>query len=207
MTRLIIDISRYVLFGLILIYSIQSFLVFVKRDEESREFLFLRQNVVMFCIHFVAFMVLYLRMEEPMLLFFYGAQVIYLAATLVFYRNLYPKASKLLVNNMCMLITVGFIMVTRLSYDDSIQQFKMLIAGTVVSLAVPGGDPKGEGHRQLVMALCHRGNRPFGGGNGSGRGDGRSEAVAKLWPHRTAALGVHKDYLRPLRGRNAFKVP
>ncbi len=137
MTRLIIDISRYVLFGLILIYSIQSFLVFVKRDEESREFLFLRQNVVMFCIHFVAFMVLYLRMEEPMLLFFYGAQVIYLAATLVFYRNLYPKASKLLVNNMCMLITVGFIMVTRLSYDDSIQQFKMLIAGTVVSLAVP----------------------------------------------------------------------
>ena len=98
MIRMIIDISRYILAALILVYSLQSFLVFRKQDEDAREFLFLRQNVVMFCIHFVAFMVLYLRMAEPMLLFFYGAQVIYLASTLVFYRNLYPTASKLLVN-------------------------------------------------------------------------------------------------------------
>lgn len=137
MIRVIIDISRYVLLGLILIYSIQSFLVFRKQDEDAREFLFLRQNVVMFCIHFVAFMVLYLRMAEPMLLFFYGAQVIYLASTLVFYRNLYPKASKLLINNMCMLITIGFIMVTRLSYDESLRQFMILVVGTVISLFVP----------------------------------------------------------------------
>ncbi|MDY3917856.1 MAG: FtsW/RodA/SpoVE family cell cycle protein [Candidatus Limivivens sp.] len=134
---MIIDISRYVLLGLILIYSLQSFLVFRRQEEDAREFLFLRQNVVMFCIHFVAFMVLYLRMAEPMLLFFYGAQVIYLASTLVFYRNLYPRASKLLVNNMCMLITIGFIMITRLSYDESIRQFKILVAGTVISLLVP----------------------------------------------------------------------
>ena len=113
---MIIDISRYILAALILVYSLQSFLVFRKQDEDAREFLFLRQNVVMFCIHFVAFMVLYLRMAEPMLLFFYGAQVIYLASTLVFYRNLYPTASKLLVNNMCMLITIGFIMITTQSY-------------------------------------------------------------------------------------------
>ena len=137
MIRMIIDISRYVLAALILVYSLQSFLVFRKQDEDAREFLFLRQNVVMFCIHFVAFMVLYLRMAEPMLLFFYGAQVIYLASTLVFYRNLYPTASKLLVNNMCMLITIGFIMITRLSYDESIRQFKILVIGTVLSLLVP----------------------------------------------------------------------
>lgn len=137
MIRMIIDISRYILAALILVYSLQSFLVFRKQDEDAREFLFLRQNVVMFCIHFVAFMVLYLRMAEPMLLFFYGAQVIYLASTLVFYRNLYPTASKLLVNNMCMLITIGFIMITRLSYDESIRQFKILVIGTVLSLLVP----------------------------------------------------------------------
>lgn len=137
MIRMIIDISRYILAALILVYSLQSFLVFRKQDEDAREFLFLRQNVVMLCIHFVAFMVLYLRMAEPMLLFFYGAQVIYLASTLVFYRNLYPTASKLLVNNMCMLITIGFIMITRLSYDESIRQFKILVIGTVLSLLVP----------------------------------------------------------------------
>lgn len=137
MERLIIEVSRYVLIGLILVYSFQSFLVFIKRNEEAREFLFLRQNVVMFCIHFVAFMVLYLEMEEPQLLIFYGEQVIYLAATLIFFRNLYPKASKLIVNNMCMLITIGFIMVTRISYDQSTKQFMILVAATVVALVIP----------------------------------------------------------------------
>lgn len=137
MEKLIIEVSRYVLIGLILVYSFQSFLVFIKRNEEAREFLFLRQNVVMFCIHFVAFMVLYLEMEEPQLLIFYGEQVIYLAATLIFFRNLYPKASKLIVNNMCMLITIGFIMVTRISYDQSTKQFMILVAATVVALVIP----------------------------------------------------------------------
>lgn len=137
MERLIIEVSRYVLIGLILIYSLQSLLVFVKRNEDAREFLFLRQNVVMFCLHFVAFMVLYLEMEESQLLIFYGEQVIYLAAVLVLFRNIYPKVSKLIVNNMCMLITVGFIMVTRISYDQSTKQFKILVVATVVALVIP----------------------------------------------------------------------
>lgn len=137
MTRLIIEISRYVLIALIVIYTLQCYLAFFRKDEEAREFMFLRQNVVMFCIHFVAFMVLYLKMERPMLLYFYGAQVLYLLAALVFFRNLYPRASKLIVNNMCMLITVGFIMLTRLSYDQAMKQFQILVAGTVIALIIP----------------------------------------------------------------------
>ena len=137
MTRLIIEISRYVLIALIVIYTLQCYIAFFKKDEEAREFLFLRQNVVMFCIHFVAFMILYLEMERPMLLYFYGAQVLYLLAALVFFRNLYHRASKLIINNMCMLITVGFIMLTRLSYDQAMKQFQILVAGTVIALIIP----------------------------------------------------------------------
>lgn len=137
MTRLIIEISRYVLIALIVIYTLQCYLAFFRKDEEAREYMFLRQNIVMFCIHFVAFMVLYLKMERPMLLYFYGAQVLYLLAALVFFRNLYPRASKLIINNMCMLITVGFIMLTRLSYDQAMKQFQILVAGTVIALVIP----------------------------------------------------------------------
>lgn len=137
MTTLIIEISRYVLAGLFVLYALQCALAFIKRDEDAREFLFLRQNVVMFCIHFVAFMALYLKMERPLLLYFYAAQVLYLFAVLVFYRNLYPRASKLIINNMCMLITVGFIMLTRLSYDQATKQFAILVIGTVISLLIP----------------------------------------------------------------------
>lgn len=136
MTNLIIQVSKYVIIILMAIYTLQSYVVF-RKDEDDADFLFLRQNVIMFCMHFVAFMVLYLEMEESQLLFFYGAQVIYLAATLVLFRNLYPKASRLLINHMCMLISIGMIMITRISYDQSIKQFKIAAASTVLALFIP----------------------------------------------------------------------
>lgn len=137
MVSLIIQFSRYAILILMAIYTLQSFLVFTKKDEEDKEFLFLQQNLMMFVIHFVAFAVMYLQTEEQELLFFYGAQFIYLAATLVFFRNLYPRASKLVVNHMCMLITIGFIMLTRLSYEQATRQFQIAAASTAVALIVP----------------------------------------------------------------------
>lgn len=137
MTNLIIQVTKYLIIILMGIYTLQSYTVFRKPNEEDREFLYLRQNLCMFFIHFAAFMVLYLEMEETQLLFFYGAQVIFLAATLVLFRHIYPKASKLLVNNMCLLISVGFIMITRLSYDQSTKQFKIAAVSMVVALIIP----------------------------------------------------------------------
>ena len=137
MTKLIIDISKYVLLVLIALYALQSYIIFKKKNEDASEFLFLRQNVLMFAIHFIAFTVFYLKMDESTLFYFYGAQAIYLGAVLVLFRNLYPRASKLLVNNMCMLITIGFIMLTRISYDQSMKQFKILAIATVAALIIP----------------------------------------------------------------------
>lgn len=137
MANLIIQFSKYAIILLMAIYTMQSYIVFSKKDEDDKEFLFLRQNLMMFMIHFIAFVNMYLKMEQPKLLFYYGAQFIYLAATLVFFRNLYPRASKLIVNHMCMLITIGFIMITRLSYDQSIKQFKIVAVSTAVALIIP----------------------------------------------------------------------
>lgn len=137
MTNLIIQVSKYILIILMAVYTMQSYIVFRKKNEDDMEFLFLRQNVIMFCMHFVAFMVLYLEMEESQLMIFYGAQVLYLAATLILFRNIYPSASRLLINHMCMLISIGFIMITRLSYDQSIKQFKIAVISTIIALFIP----------------------------------------------------------------------
>ena len=137
MVQLIVQFSKYEIIILMAIYTFQSYIVFSKKDEEAKEFLFLRQNLMMFMIHFIAYVVMYLEMEEQELIFFYGAQFIYLAATLVLFRNLYPRASKLVVNHMCMLISIGFIMITRLSYEQSMRQFKIVAIATVIALLVP----------------------------------------------------------------------
>ncbi len=119
------------------LYTIQCFTVFHGKDEEDKDYLFLRQNVLMFCMHFVAFTVLWLKIGETTVFLFYGAQALYLAAVLVLFRNLYPLASRLLINNMCMLICIGFIMITRLSYGQSIKQFQIALFATAVALLVP----------------------------------------------------------------------
>lgn len=137
MISLIIQFSKYAIILLMAIYTMQSYIVFAKKDEEDKEFLFLRQNLMMFMIHFISFIVMYLRMTEPELIFFYGAQFIYLAATLVFFRNLYPRASKLIVNHMCMLIMIGLVMNTRLGYDKALKQFKIVAVSTAVALIIP----------------------------------------------------------------------
>jgi cell division protein FtsW (lipid II flippase) len=50
---------------------------------------------------------------------------------------LYPKASRLLVNNMCMLMAIGFVMIARLDFDKCIKQFVIAACGTVITFFVP----------------------------------------------------------------------
>lgn len=135
--NLVTQVSKYLIIILMIIYTIQSYTVFQQTSAHAKEYVFLRQNVSMFFIHFIAFLIMFLKTMDMELLVFYGAQVIYLAATLIFFRNLYPRASRLLINNMCMLLTIGFIMVTRLAYDQALKQFKIAILGTVLALIIP----------------------------------------------------------------------
>ena len=137
MTNLIIQVSKYLIIVLMALYTFQCYTVFQKKDEDAKSYLFLRQNMLMFFMHFVAFTVLYLEKAENEILIFYGAQAIYLAAVLILFKNLYPLASRLLINNMTMLICIGFIMITRLNYDQSVKQFKIAVLSTVIALLIP----------------------------------------------------------------------
>lgn len=43
----------------------------------------------------------------------------------------------LVVNNMCMLLSIGFIMITRLNYDKAAKQYLIAAAGIVLCLVIP----------------------------------------------------------------------
>ena len=88
-------------------------------------------------IHFLAFLTLFLRMQEARILVFYVIQVALLGSIILLYGFLYPKVSRLVVNNMCMLLAVGFIMLTRLSYNNAVKQVIIVAASGVISLFVP----------------------------------------------------------------------
>lgn len=137
MVNIIVELSKYVIILLMICYTFSCFSVFIQRNTKRKKSILLRQNILMFLMQFVAYIVMFLQTEEMELLFFYLAQLILLTATIILYVKIYPKVSRLIVNNMCMLLCIGFIMITRLDYDNAIKQFVVVAGSMTVSLIVP----------------------------------------------------------------------
>lgn len=136
-TSILAEVSRYLIIILMVIYTVQCYTVFRYRTRQSQANVFIRQNVSMFIIHFVAYLILFLDQQNIQIVAFYGMQVCYLLLALLLLTRIYPKSSRLLVNNMLMLITIGLIMNTRLSYNSAIRQFEMEAVATALALAIP----------------------------------------------------------------------
>ena len=99
---------------LITMYTYLCFSIFGYYDPYDQKRMLRRQNVLMFLIHIVAFAVMYLEKQDVKILAFYAIQVILFAATILMYPLLYPQSSRLVINNMCMLLCIGMVILTRL---------------------------------------------------------------------------------------------
>ena len=131
------EFSKYVITLLIALYTSESFAVFRKKQESDRNGIYTRQNILMFGLHFSCFIVICFETGDITYLFFYAFQQIVLYATVILFRMLYPKTNRLLVNNMCMLLTVGFVILTRLSLGKAIRQFIIVMISLVIALVIP----------------------------------------------------------------------
>ena len=77
MTNLIVEISKYLMILLMAVYTYANFRFFSFPDMERKRKVCARQNRAMFAIHFLAYLVMFLKTEDEgmqaMLLAFYGA--------------------------------------------------------------------------------------------------------------------------------------
>jgi cell division protein FtsW (lipid II flippase) len=93
--------------------------------------------MLIFFMDFTAFLVVYLKTLDFQVVLFYIEMMAYFAVIQIVYRLLYPKASLLLLNNMCMLLSVGFIMLARLDVDTASRQLMIVAVSSAVSLVIP----------------------------------------------------------------------
>ena len=137
MINLIIDVSRYLMILMIALYTYLNFRFFSYRDEFRQKKICRRQNLIMFLIHLLAYGILWLETEDERILVFYLAQVVFFFGYLFIYRLFYRNLSRLLVNNMCLLLSIGLIMLTRLSFERAMKQFVIIAAAALATWAVP----------------------------------------------------------------------
>ncbi len=138
MVHLITELSKYTMIILIAMYAYQCFSS-LKRgvDPEDQVWKYRKQVIYLYLFHLNAYAVLFLSSPSADLLKFYLEQVVFFTAIQLCYAIFYRRASKLVVNNMCMLMCIGFVMLTRLSYEHAVKQFWIAVASSAVTLLIP----------------------------------------------------------------------
>ena len=133
----ITELSKYFITLFIALYTLECFLVFRFQDEEKRSGSYIRQNLLMFLVHFSCFLVICFETGKLEYLLFYVLQQILLFATIVLFRMVYPGGNRLIINNMCMLLSIGFIILSRLSFEKAIKQFFIVTVSIIIGMLIP----------------------------------------------------------------------
>ena len=71
MANIIVELSKYLMILLMGIYTFSCFSVFAHYESEQK-WILIRQNVLMFLIQLTAYVVMYLKKEDPKILTLYA---------------------------------------------------------------------------------------------------------------------------------------
>lgn len=135
--RLIIEITKYMMLILLGNYTYFSFRIFRYKNKQKQDHLYSLLTIIIFFLHFIGHFTLYIQIRNDKLILLYCSEVILFAIILLLYRAIYPKLSRLLLRNMLMLLAVGFIVLTRLSFDKAVRQVAIVAIAFFACLIVP----------------------------------------------------------------------
>lgn len=176
MINVIVELSKYIILTLMIVYTFHCFYTVRQPDEEERNELLRQQLMLIFFIDFTAFLVIYLKTFDYKVVRFYIEMQIFFAAIQILYRILYKKASLLLLNNMCMLLSVGFIMLCRLDITMATKQLLDCSRSQWNCTCHTGHDPENAFSAQTDLDICRDWYHTSGSSISPGQDQLRSKA-------------------------------
>lgn len=138
MLNLIIEVSQYLIIILFGMYTLQCFVSQIPGlRENTRNGIYHWQRLLIYIIHMIASNLIYIVTDDLRMVILYVAQFALLTVIQCFFQFFYEKASRLLTNNMCMLLVIGFVMITRISPDKAIKQTVIAALASMIAFIVP----------------------------------------------------------------------
>lgn len=138
MTNLIVELSKYALILLMALYTCMTFTSFKIKKRKTADYMLTEMTFVMLLLQFTAYLVLYLKMgEQQRYLYYYGFQALFFLLITILWRLFYPNINRILLSNMCMLLNIGLIVLTRIDFEKSVRQFAIIIISMLISMFVP----------------------------------------------------------------------
>lgn len=130
------ELSKYVITALMVIYTAGSFAALDDRLAQRRS-MYVVQSILVFLVQMVLFADLVIVSKNMEYIFLYAFVQVFLLAALVMVPMIYEKANRLLLNNMCMLIGIGFCMISRLSFKKAVKQYIIVLVSLTIALFIP----------------------------------------------------------------------
>lgn len=137
MGEYVIELSKYFISGLMILYTLCCIYAFRYSTESGKRPVYVIQNILMFFIQTLCFVDLVLISDDIQYLFLFAFVEVFLLVAVLLVPAIYEKCNRPLLNNICMLLGIGLMMISRLSYSKAIKQYVIILVSLIVSLLIP----------------------------------------------------------------------
>ncbi len=138
MLHLITTISKYTIMIMFALYTYYCFAVLrTGMKPKHREWMYKKQKALTYLILLNTNAVLLCITMDARVLVMAVAEVVFISIATIIYTKMYEGASQSVVNNMCMLLGIGFVILTRLDLEKAIRQFVIAIVALVITVLIP----------------------------------------------------------------------
>lgn len=139
MASIIINVSKYIILILMVLYTLSCFTVFKEGSEAEKNQKLNKQIIYVFLIHFLCYLTLALSDTEHMMeiVIFYGLQIFVATIYMYIYHYIYPYSSRVITNNMSFLLLIGYTMLTRLDFSKAKKQFVIATSSLILVSVIP----------------------------------------------------------------------
>ncbi len=132
------ELSKYFILAFMVLYVLECALYEAKGERHHKsKGIYIRQSIYILLIQAIGYSTLCLKTGKLDYLFFGLFVQIVIFGCIVLTVTIYPRADRVLINNMALLLSIGFIILSRLSFDKAIKQFAIVVFSLVVGMFVP----------------------------------------------------------------------
>ncbi len=129
------ELSKYIILILMIFYTVDAFIAVFRKKAST--VLFVRQEICLFMMQFVAYATICLKTGKVDYLFFYAILQLVIFSAIVLNQTIYTGVDKGLLNNMALLLSFGFIILTRLDFSKAVKQLVIVTCSLIVGFFIP----------------------------------------------------------------------
>ena len=137
MVNLITEMAKYLIILLMALYTFNSFRVFARRSKEKQQKIYRSMEGLTYLIHALCYLQLFIGTMDVKIIILYLAELAVFILVSAFYKTGYKRMSMLIFRNMMMLLMVGFVILTRLSFGLGMKQLIYAAGALLICLVVP----------------------------------------------------------------------